>query len=199
IGTVSREQLYGFGGNDRLYANGGDDQLYGGDGNDLLDGGTGADVMYGGTGDDLYRIDNLADVVSETTVPGVDDGGVDTVESTITYSLGAFLEKLTLKGTAAINGTGNDLANRLAGNDAANVLSGRGGDDLMLGNGGDDILIGGAGKDELWGGAGSDTFVFGRPDATSTDRVKDFAAADHDHLGIYASDYGLSLGHGLIN
>jgi hypothetical protein len=199
IGTVSREQLYGLGGNDRLYANGGDDQLYGGDGNDLLDGGTGADVMYGGAGDDLYRVDNLADVVSETTVPGVDDGGVDTVESTITYSLGAFLEKLTLKGTTAINGTGNDLANRLAGNDAANVLSGRGGDDLMLGNGGDDILIGGAGKDELWGGLGSDTFVFGVPDATSTDKVKDFSAADHDHVGIYASDYGLSLGHGLVD
>jgi hypothetical protein len=199
IGGVMREQLYGFGGNDRLYANGGDDQLYGGAGNDLLDGGTGADVMYGGAGDDLYRVDNLADVVSETTVPGVDDGGVDTVESTITYSLGAFLEKLNLKGTAAINGTGNDLVNKLAGNDAANVLSGRGGDDLMYGNGGDDILIGGAGKDELWGGLGSDTFVFRVPDATSTDRVKDFAAADHDHVGIYASDYGLSLGHGLIN
>ena len=125
IGSSGREQLYGYGGKDRLYANGGDDQLYGGAGNDLLDGGTGADVMYGGAGDDLYRVDNLADVVSETTVPGVDDGGIDTVESTITYSLGAFLEKLNLKGTAAINGTGNDLANKLAGNDAANVLSGR--------------------------------------------------------------------------
>jgi hypothetical protein len=199
IGGVMREQLYGFGGNDRLYANGGDDQLYGGAGNDLLDGGTGADIMYGGAGDDLYRVDNLADVVSETTVSGVDDGGVDTVESTITYSLGAFVEKLTLKGTAAINGTGNDLANRLAGNDAANVLSGQVGDDLMLGNGGDDVLIGGAGKDELWGGLGSDTFVFRVPDATSTDKVKDFSAADHDHIGIYASDYGLSLGHGLVN
>ena len=195
--TIRRDQLYGFGGNDRLYANGGDDQLYGGAGNDLLDGGTGADVMYGGTGDDLYRVDNLADVVSETTVPGVDDGGIDTVESTITYSLGAFLEKLNLKGTAAINGTGNDLANKLAGNEAANVLSGQAGDDLIYGNGGDDILIGGAGKDELWGGSGSDTFVFRAPDATSTDRVKDFSAGDH--IGIYASDYGLSLGHGLVD
>src|SRR3954453_11408061 len=199
IGTVKREQLDGLGGNDRLYAMGGDDQLYGRDGNDVLDGGTGADIMYGGAGDDLYRVDNLADVVSGTTVPGVDDGGVDTVGSTITYSLGAFVEKLNLQGTAAINGTGNDLANRVAGNDAANVLSGRGGDDLMLGNGGDDILIGGAGKDELWGGLGSDTFVFRVPDATSTDRVKDFAAADADHIGIYATDYGLTLGHGLVN
>src|SRR5262245_42351570 len=118
IGASGREQLYGFGGKDRLYANGGDDQLFGGAGNDLLDGGTGADVMYGGSGDDLYRVDNLADVVSETTVTGVDDGGIDTVESVITYSLGAFIEKLTLKGTAAINGAGNDIANRLAVNDA---------------------------------------------------------------------------------
>jgi hypothetical protein len=110
-----------------------------------------------------------------------------------------FIEKLTLKGTAAINGTGNDLANRLAGNDAANVLSGGAGDDVILGNGGDDILFGGTGKDELWGGSGSDTFVFRAPDATSTDRVKDFSGADHDHIGIYASDYGLSLGHGLVD
>jgi hypothetical protein len=199
IGSSGREQLYGFSGKDRLYANGGDDQLYGGAGNDLLDGGTGADVMYGGAGDDLYRVDNLADVVSETAVSGVDDGGVDTVESTIAYSLGAFIEKLNLKGTAAINGTGNDLANKLAGNDAANALSGGGGDDLMYGNGGDDILIGGAGKDELWGGLGLDTFVFRSPDATSTDRVKDFSGTEHDRIGIYASDYGLSMGHGLMN
>ena len=104
-----------------------------------------------GAGDDLYRVDNLADVVSETTVPGVDDGGIDTVESTITYSLGAFVEKLNLKGTTAINGTGNDLANKLAGNEAANVLSGQGGDDLIYGNGGDDILIGGVGKGRALG------------------------------------------------
>jgi hypothetical protein len=199
IGTSLRDLIYGYGGNDKLYGQGGDDILYGGTGNDVVDGGTGADIMYGGAGDDLYRVDNLADVVSEQTVPGVDDGGIDTVESTITYALPMFVEKLYLKGTAAINGTGNDLANRLVGNDAANVLSGRAGDDVIYGNGGDDILIGGAGKDELWGGAGSDTFVFGLPDAMSTDKVKDFSATDHDHVGIYASDLGLSLGHGLVD
>jgi len=199
IGSSGRDQIYGYGGNDKLYGQGGDDILYGGTGNDVVDGGTGADVMYGGAGDDLYRVDNLADVVSEQTVPGVDDGGIDTVESTITYALPMFIEKLTLKGTAAIDGTGNDLANRLAGNDANNVLSGGAGDDVIYGNGGADILIGGAGRDELWGGAGSDTFVFRFADATSTDKVKDFSAADHDHIGIYAGDYGLSLGHGLVD
>jgi len=199
IGASGRDLIYGYGGNDKLYGMAGDDILYGGTGNDVVDGGAGADIMYGGAGDDLYRVDNLADVVSEQTVAGVDDGGIDTVESTITYALPMFIEKLTLKGTAAINGTGNDLANRLAGNDANNVLSGRAGDDVIYGNGGSDILIGGAGRDELWGGSGSDTFVFRGPDATSTDRVKDFSATDHDRIGIYASDYGLSLGHGLVD
>ena len=199
IGTALRDQLFGYGGNDRLYGNGGDDQLFGGAGNDVLDGGTGADIMYGGSGDDLYRVDNIADIVSEQTGPGVDDGGVDAVESTITYALPMFVEKLTLKGTAAINGAGNDLANRIAGNDSANVLSGGAGDDTIYGNVGDDTLTGGPGKDELWGGAGSDTFVFNFADPNSTDRVKDFSTTDHDHIGIYANDYGLSLGHGLID
>ncbi len=196
-GSSGRDELYGYGGKDRLYGNGGDDHLFGGAGNDLLDGGTGADVMHGGSGDDLYRVDNLADVVSETTVPGFDDGGVDTVESVITHSLGAFIEKLTLKGTEAIDGTGNGLANKLNGNDAPNVLSGQGGDDVMYGNGGDDILIGGTGKDEIWGGAGSDMFVFRFPDATSTDKVKDYSSGA-DRIGIYGGDYGLSLGNGLV-
>jgi hypothetical protein len=197
IGTVRREQFYGLGGNDRLYAKGGDDELYGGTGNDLLDGGPGADVMFGGPGDDTYRVDNLADVVSEQTVPGVDDGGTDYLESWITYALPGFVEKLYLKGTAAINGTGNGLANRLAGNDADNVLSGQGGADVIYGYGGNDTLIGGTGIDELWGGAESDTFVFRLPDPTSTDKVKDFSGLDW--IGIYASDYGLSLGNGLID
>src|SRR5690348_13986020 len=87
VGAVRRDQFFGLGGNDRLYVLGADDQLFGGTGNDLLDGGTGADLMFGGAGDDLYRVDNLADVVSETTVAGIDDGGVDTLESTITSAL----------------------------------------------------------------------------------------------------------------
>lgn len=199
IGTAGRDLLDGHGGNDRVYGQGEDDLLYGGAGNDIVDGGTGADTMYGGAGDDLYRIDNPGDIVSEQSVTGVDDGGTDTAESKITYALPMYVEKLTLTGTAAIDGTGNDLANRLTGNDAANVLNGGAGADIIYGKGGDDILIGAAGVDDLYGAAGADTFVFGRPDATSTDRVKDFSITDHDQIGIYASDYGLSLGNGLVD
>ena len=71
-------------------------------------------------------------------------------QTALTYTLGANLENLTLTGTAAINGTGNDLANAITGNSANNVLTGG------LGN---DTLNGGAGIDTLIGGLGNDIYV----------------------------------------
>ena len=199
IGTNGPDLIYGFGGNDKLYGQGGDDVLYGGTGNDIVDGGTGADIMFGGPGDDLYRVDNFGDVVSEeSTGPGIDDGGTDTVQSTITYTLGAFVEKLELTGTAAINGMGNNLGNVIKGNSANNVLSGFDGADDIRGYDGNDLLIGGSGRDTLTGGTGADTFVFGKADATSTDRVVDFSSGEGDRLAVYATDYGLTEGHGLV-
>jgi Ca2+-binding RTX toxin-like protein len=194
IGASERDLIYGFGSGERLYAGAGDDILYAGPGGSLLDGGPGADIMYGGLGNDVFRVENIGDVVNEQTA-----GGYDTVQSWITYTLPQFVAQLNLMGTAAINGTGNDLNNKLVANDAGNVLSGGAGDDTLNGGAGDDTLIGGSGHDTLTGGAGSDTFVFNFANATSTDKVKDFSASDHDHVGIYASDYGLSLGHGLVN
>jgi Ca2+-binding RTX toxin-like protein len=197
-GDAGANRIYGFAGQDRLYGKAGADLLYGGAGNDRLDGGTGVDTMFGGSGDDLYRVDELGDVVNEESgASGIDDGGIDTVESAISYTLGAFIEKLTLTGASTIDATGNSLANTIKGNDAANVLSGMAGDDDLRGNGGDDTLIGGSGKDTLTGGTGADVFVFGTADANSTDRVVDFTSGT-DRLRFYASDYGLSEGSGLI-
>ena len=48
------------------------------------------------------------------------------------------MENLTLIGTAAINGAGNDLANTINGNSANNRLDGGGGADNMAGGAGDD-------------------------------------------------------------
>jgi hypothetical protein len=197
IGTTTDDRLYGYGGKDRLYGKGGDDQLYGGAGDDLLDGGADSDIMFGGSGNDTYRVDDAEDIVSEETVAGVDDGGIDTVQSSITFSLGRFLENLALIGTAAIDGTGNDVANRITGNAAANTLTGGRGNDTLNGGAGDDRLVGGADKDTLTGGTGSDTFVFGPAAAASTDTVTDFAA--EDWVGILASDFGLRAGSGLVD
>ena len=90
-------------------------------GNDMLNGGAGADRMLGGTGNDTYVVDNVGDVVTE-----LDGEGTDTIQSSMSFSLAglAFVENLTLTGTAALNGTGNALDNVIIGNSGANVLTG---------------------------------------------------------------------------
>ncbi|MCE4536433.1 PA14 domain-containing protein [Pelomonas sp. P7] len=112
------------------------DTLTGGAGNDLLMGGSGADTLAGGTGDDTYIVDNAGDSVTENS-----GEGTDTVQSSITYTLGANVENLVLAGSAAINGTGNALTNAIVGNAAANVLDGGAGADTMSGGAGDDIYV----------------------------------------------------------
>jgi Ca2+-binding RTX toxin-like protein len=146
--------LTGNGTSNILLGDAGNDTLSGGDGDDILDGGTDADVLSGGVGNDIYVVDNTSDSVTEST-----SAGTDTVHSTITYTLGANLERLTLLGTAAINGTGNTLANVLTGNSADNTLSGGSGNDTLVGNAGNDTLNGGTGNDSLSGGAGDDTYI----------------------------------------
>ena len=91
-------------------------------------------------------MDNAGDVVTENT-----NEGTDTVLSSISYALGANVECLTLTGTAAINGTGNSLANVLRGNTAANVLAGGGGNDTYYVAAGDTVVEG--------ANAGTDTVV----------------------------------------
>ena len=99
-----------------LTGNSANNTLTGNAGYDTLNGGTGADTLRGGTGNDLYLVDNTSDSVTENA-----NEGIDTVQSTRTYTLGANLENLTLTGTTAINGTGNTLDNVLTGNTAANT------------------------------------------------------------------------------
>jgi Ca2+-binding RTX toxin-like protein len=135
-GNALANILSGLDGNDRIYGLDGNDTLYGGGGNDRLDGGSGRDAMYGGTGNDVYQVGNYADGVHENA-----GEGNDLVESTVTHALAANVEKLTLMGAAAINGTGNELNNTLVGNAAANVLDGGAGVDIMRGGGGDDTYV----------------------------------------------------------
>lgn len=118
------------------------DTLNGGNGNDWMDGGIGSDTMMGGTGDDLYFVDSTKDTVTE-----LNNQGIDTVSSSITYTLGSNIEHLVLAGATKINGTGNTLDNMITGNSAANTLTGDAGNDWLDGKGGADKLVGGIGDD----------------------------------------------------
>lgn len=161
-GDAGGDRLIGGAGSDTLLGGDGDDWLSGGDNADRLDGGTGADTMMGGVGNDIYVVDDVGDVVSETG-----GSGTDTVLTTLSaYTLVSGFEHLTFIGTGAFIGTGNAASNRISGGAGADLLSGGAGTDTIDGgtgadtlDGGDssDLLLGGEGADVLMGGAGTDT------------------------------------------
>ncbi|WP_323716081.1 calcium-binding protein [Paracoccus aminovorans] len=129
----------------------GNDYMRGGNGGNLFDGGTGNDTIIGGNGADIYVVDSLLDRIQETYVPYFDNdpNPADQVNSSVSWTLGANLENLTLLGTGAINGTGNGLANLIIGNSGNNTLSGGAGADTLEGGLGNDVLDGGAGIDTV--------------------------------------------------
>ncbi|MFX5701049.1 type I secretion protein, partial [Acinetobacter baumannii] len=128
--------------NNVLIGNSAINTLTAGVGDDYLDGGAGADKLLGGIGNDTYVIDNTGDIVTENA-----GEGIDTVLSSITYTLSSNLENLTLTGSTAINATGNTLNNTLTGNSGVNALNGGAGNDILDGQGGNDQLTGGTGID----------------------------------------------------
>jgi Ca2+-binding RTX toxin-like protein len=163
-GNSAVNAITGNGGANILHGLAGNDSMAGGGGNDLLNGGVGADAMSGGEGDDIYYVDSASDSVTELA-----GQGYDTVRSSVTFSLAPEIERLVLRGTADLNGKGNDLANDVWGNAGANRLDGGAGDDRLNGGGGIDRLI---------GGLGDDVFVID----TAKDVVTEYAGQGTDRI-----------------
>ena len=155
LGAVGNDNLIGGEGNDTLsgdnFGGTGNDSLSGGAGDDILNGGLGKDTLVGGAGSDTYSIGSANAIIIEQA-----NEGNDIVNSSITYTLGANLERLTLVGTKSINGSGNAASNIILGNSSSNVINGFAGDDAINGNDGNDFLTGDTGNDTLAGGFGND-------------------------------------------
>ncbi len=124
--------------NNSLMGNSANNILNGAAGFDTLNGSGGIDTLIGGTGDDFYIVDTTTDVITENA-----GEGIDTIQSSVTFSLSALtnIENLTLTGTSAINGTGNTANNLIIGNTASNTLNGGDGIDTLIGGMGNDIYI----------------------------------------------------------
>ncbi|MBA1244267.1 putative Ig domain-containing protein [Pseudomonas japonica] len=148
-----------------------DDTLVGSAYNDTLDGDLGADTMTGGDGKDVYIVDNAGDVVIETNAS---TSQIDTVQASVSWTLGNNVEYLVLTGYSAINGTGNALRNFITGNDAANVLDGK------------------AGADSMTGGDGSDTYYVDNADDTTVEKNSDSATGGIDTVYTSLATWTLS-------
>ncbi|HTU12232.1 MAG TPA: Ig-like domain-containing protein [Allosphingosinicella sp.] len=181
--------------------------LTGLDTDDVLRGTAGADTLAGGGGNDQYLVENVADIVIELA-----GGGNDRVLAGVSYALAsaAWVETLSTDfnaGTAAINLTGNGLANTIFGNAGANLLVGGAGNDILDGKEGHDILSGGLdndtlygrdGNDTLYGGVGANYLAGGAGDDhyvidNGTDHIEELAGQGNDR--VYANvSFALALG-----
>ena len=142
VGNTNSNLMIGNSANNKLVGNEGNDTLQGGSGDDTLEGGIGNDVMEGGGGGDFYLVDSKLDIVKELALTGI-----DTVQSSIEYTLGAYIENLILTGSSDLIGNGNELNNAITGNSGNNTLIGGRGDDTLDGGSSADLLIGGLGND----------------------------------------------------
>src|SRR5206468_1455679 len=110
-----------------------------GTGNNLdnvLTANSGVDTLTGGTGNDTYVVNSTSDVIVENA-----SEGTDTVQSSVSWTLGANIETLALTGSSNLNGTGNSAVNVLTGNSGNNTLDGGAAADTLIGSTGNDTYV----------------------------------------------------------
>lgn len=88
-----------------------------------------------------------------------DANGVTTVSSSVDYALSTNTNRLTLTGSADIDGVANNNGD---------VITGNAGDDTLIGGTGNDTLIAGSGSDLMLGSAGQNTYIVNAGGGTDT-------------------------------
>jgi Ca2+-binding RTX toxin-like protein len=142
-----------------------------GDGGGRIDnrGGTITGAINGGIGNDMLITNDASYHLTEQM-----GHGIDTVKSTVSYTLDDNVERLILMGKANISGVGTD---------ADDVLRGNSGNNSLTGLDGLDSLFGGKGNDLLSGGNGADTFGFAT--GFGKDTIQDFTPGDGDIVNLH--------------
>ena len=141
--------------------------------------------LRGFNGNDVYVVQNAGDTIVELANQGADE-----VRTSVSYTLAATNADIeTLRttdetGTAAINLTGNGVANQIFGNAGNNVIDG---------GGNNDRITGGRGLDTLIGNAGGDTFVWRDVaetgvTAATADLIQDFSFTAGDRIDLSQID-----------
>ncbi|NIX75154.1 calcium-binding protein [Microvirga terricola] len=103
----------------QLTGNALNNNIVGNENDNIIIGGAGADTMQGGVGNDTYYVDDVGDVI-------IDTSGTN---------------KVVAIGSAAINLTGGKLNDTLTGNAGANKIAGGLGKDVLTGGAGKDIFV----------------------------------------------------------
>jgi len=120
----------------------------------LIDDDSGAKVYSGGLGDDRYTVTSALDRIAEGP-----KGGIDTVQSSVSYTLPDNVERLLLSGSAA-NGFGNAGHNMFRGTAGNNSFDG--------GPGIDTAVFAGPRANYSYGGSTENRTVTGAGDGTDT-------------------------------
>src|SRR5262249_13976283 len=123
-------------------------------------------TLVGGPVGDTFMVTDTSDVV-------IGNGGVDTVKSSVSYTLPTGIDNLYLTGSANVTGTGNSGSN------------------IIIGNAGTDVIVSGGGNDILRAGTGSDTFVVTKQ-ANTTTWIEGFKTSGTSTDKIDLSAYGFA-------